>query len=72
MDTRQVCILIVVAIVFMPFLCGLIEELIKEHVEKNKAIKRQNMELKSVLEKMVEAQEYKVYKINFAKAMRNL
>lgn len=72
MDQRQICILIIASIIFIPFLCGLLEELIKEHINKNKALKKQNIELKSVLEKMVEAEEYRIYKIDFANTMRNL
>ena len=72
MDPRQVCILIIASILFIPFICSLIEEIIKEHISKNKAVRKQNMELKKVLEKMVKAEEYRMYKIDFANAMRNL
>lgn len=72
MELRQACILMLIAIIFIPFILSLVEEIVKEHVEKNKALKKQNIELKSVLEKMVEAEEYRIYKLNFAKAMRNL
>lgn len=72
MELRQACILIIASMIFIPFICSLIEEIVKEYIDKNKSIRKQNMELKSVLEKMVEAEEYRIYKIDFANAMRNL
>lgn len=72
MDPRQIGILIIASILFIPFLCSLIEEIVKEHINKNKAIRKQNMELKRAFEKMVKAEEYRIYKIDFANAMRNL
>jgi len=72
MDPRQIGILIIASILFIPFLCSLIEEVVKEHISKNKAIKRQNMELKKVCMEMLKVEEYRMYKMNFANAMRNL
>lgn len=72
MDPRQVGILIITSILFIPFLCSLIEEMVKEHINKNKVVKRQNMELRKAYIRMLEAEEYRIYKIDFAKAIRNL
>lgn len=62
MDPRQICILMLIAIVFIPFICSLIEEIIKEHVNKNKLLKRQNMELKRAYRKIIETERYREYK----------
>lgn len=62
MSTSQICILMLMAITILPIICGAIEEKIKEHINKNKAIKRQNMELKRVYEEMLEIQRYKEFK----------
>lgn len=72
MDLRQICILIIVAIIFIPFILSLIEEIVKEYVNKNKTIRKQNMELKKAYIEMAKIEEYRVYKLDFAKAMRNL
>lgn len=72
MDPRQVCILIIASIIFIPFILQLIEEIVKEYINKNKAIKRQNMELKKAYMEIAKMEEYRVYKLDFAKAMRNL
>lgn len=62
MSTSQICILIIASILFIPFLCSLIEEVVKEHINKNKAIKRQNMELKKAYIEMLEEKRYKEFK----------
>lgn len=62
MSTSQICILIIASILFIPFLCSLIEEVVKEHINKNKAIKKQNMELKRAYIEMVKAEQYRIYK----------
>lgn len=62
MSTSQVCILIIAAITILPIICGAIEETIKEHINKNKAIKRQNMELKRAYLKILEENRYNEFK----------
>lgn len=62
MSTSQICILIIASILFIPFLCSLIEEVVKEHINKNKAIKKQNMELKRAYIEMLEEKRYKKFK----------
>lgn len=63
MDLKQACILIIMAIIFIPFLISLVEEIAKEYINKNKLIKKQNMELKRAYEEMLEIQRYKEFKI---------
>ena len=62
MDPRQICMLIIASIIFIPFLCSLIEEIVKEYINKNKSIRKANMELKRAYIKMVEAERYREYK----------
>lgn len=62
MDLRQVCILIIASIIFIPFICSLVEEIVKEYISQNKLIKRQNMELKRAYMEMLKAEEYRMYK----------
>ncbi len=62
MDPRQICILIIASIIFIPFILSLIEEIVKEHINKNKVVKRQNMELRKAYIRMLEAEEYRMYK----------
>lgn len=62
MDPRQACILMLTGMIFLPFIAQLIEEIIKEHIEKNKSIKRQNMELKMAYEEILEIQRYREYR----------
>lgn len=62
MDLTQVCILIIASMIFIPFICSLIEEIVKEHVDKNKAIKIQNMKLKKAYKRMVEEKRYTEFK----------
>lgn len=62
MSTSQICILMLMAITILPIICGAIEETIKEHISKNKAIRKQNMELKIAYAEMLEIQRYKEFK----------
>lgn len=62
MDLKQACILMIMAIIFIPFLTSLVEEIVKEYVNKNKLIKKQNMELKRAYIEMVKAEQYRIYK----------
>lgn len=62
MDPRQICILIIASIIFIPFILSLIEEIVKEHINKNKLLKRQNMELKRAYRKIIETERYREYK----------
>ena len=62
MDSRQICILIIASMIFIPFILSFIEETIKEKIKKNKAIRKQNMELKEVYKEMLEEKRYTEYK----------
>lgn len=62
MDTRQVCILMLIAIIFIPFICSLVEEIVKEYIKKNKLIIKRNMKLKRAYIEMVKAEQYRIYK----------
>ena len=62
MSTSQICILMLMAITILPIICGAIEETIKEHISKNKAIRKQNMELRKAYMEMVEEKRYKKFK----------
>lgn len=62
MSTSQVCILMLIAMIFIPFICSLIEEIVKEYISKNKFIKKQNMELKREYIEMVKVEQYRIYK----------
>lgn len=62
MDSRQICILMLIAMIFLPFILSLIEEIVKEHISKNKLLKKQNMELKRVYLEMLEEKRYAEFK----------
>lgn len=62
MDPRQIGILIIASMLFIPFICSLIEEIIKEHIVKIKSIKKQNMELKNAYKEMLEEKRYAEFK----------
>ncbi|MDO4282377.1 MAG: hypothetical protein Q4D02_01960 [Clostridia bacterium] len=63
MDLRQVCILMLAGIIILHFIAQLIEKTIKEHINKNRVIKRENKMFKEAYIKMINEQEYKNYKL---------
>ena len=63
MELSQACILILAGIIILPFIAQLIEETIKEHIKKNKAIKKENKMFKEAYIKMLSEQKYRNYKI---------
>lgn len=62
MSTSQICILMLIAMIFIPFICSLIEEIVKEYINKNKLLKKQNMELKRIYLEMLEEKRYAEFK----------